>query len=193
MTSLSQSVLHYHPSRLDTRSSRRFAEGPGVATCLPGDGSARRRPCRFWTRALGAKPSCTAPELARVLAIDRHNRCHPAFPPARWCITCPAGQVFDARGQVKVSHPGTAIPDKPARHFGDQKAEVGEAWRVPPIHLIEAASPMASPPPSRRNSPWLGQTRPECPQIVGSVAGQHVHGGDQLASRCPRRWPPCAR
>ena len=75
---------------------------------------------------------------------------------------------------------GKVLPVGTARRFGHQPAPrpaAAQVWRVPPSPL--AAAPMASS-TTRAGTRFALLHQFQCSQIVGSVAGQHVHGDDQL-------------
>ena len=73
---------------------------------------------------------------------------------------------------------GKVAPVGPARHFGHQPpSRIGEGLAGPTVPIGGVAHGLINWRPSAGLA-LLHQF--QCPQIVGSVARQHVHGGDQL-------------
>ena len=85
-----------------------------------------------------------------------------------------------ARGQVKVKVIfGKVFPVGPARRFGHQPAfRVGEGLAGPAVPIGGVAHGFLH---HRAGTRFALLHQFQDPQIVGSVARQHFHGGDQLA------------
>ena len=102
-------------------------------------------------------------------AIDRHHPCgQSAFPLARWC------------DQVKVKVIlGKVFPVGPSRRFGHQlPSRLGEGLAGATITVGRIAHGFRH---HRADTRFALLHQFQCPQIVRSVARQHVHGDDQLA------------
>ena len=124
-------------------------------------------------------PTYRPVELESLQSVDTTGAISPLSRRHDGAGNLPRRTGATARGQVKVKVIfGEVFPVGPARHFGHQPASrVGEGLAGPAVPIGGVAHGFLH---HRAGTRFAGLHQLQCPQIVGSVARQHVHGGDQL-------------